>query len=146
MTREQTDMLATWVNPAFLTLMIVAACTKKLQGMAVLRFVGRSMIGLILAIALAHINRVLHLWPRSLLFPSGHVSFVASVATSFILLDFRWAFLTVPFTIGYGLLIVSLKYHTWTDVMVAFIIAPLVTWLCHRTLFGQKHHVTAFPR
>ena len=145
MTYEHLRTLCAWVDPFFLVLLIVVAWAKHPKRIAALRFLGVSLAGLLIACLLAHTNRLLHLWKSHLVFPSGHMSFYVSVATSLVLADRRWIFVTVPGAIGFGFLLVLLGYHSWLDVVGAWFMASLVTWLCHRALKRRESSVSSAP-
>ncbi|MBV9867282.1 MAG: phosphatase PAP2 family protein [Abitibacteriaceae bacterium] len=131
--------LANLVNPLLFVLLVVApfmATRQRERPVAATRptlwlFLVRAIVGLLVVYVFAHVNRWLHLWPSHKLFPSGHLAFTASVATSLFLLDRRWLWLMLPLTLIYSAMVVALGYHVWLDIFGAWIIAPPLTYICH---------------
>jgi membrane-associated phospholipid phosphatase len=99
----------------------------------------RAGLALLVTYLLAHINRWMPLWAEHRRFPSGHMTFFLTLATSFFLLDRRSALLTVPAAALYGWLIVFLGYHSWLDLMGAAVLAIPVALLCHRSFIGSRN-------
>ncbi len=140
MTHQQLDWIADAVNPALLCVFL--AC-----GVAALRgnrgrvagLMARAGIALLVTYLLAHINHWMPLWAEHRGFPSGHMTFFLTLATSFFLLDRRSSLLTVPAAALYGWLIVFLGYHSLLDLLGAVALAIPVTLLCHRSSGGRRN-------
>src|SRR5882762_11710676 len=62
-------------------------------------FVARALTALLIAVFLAHFNRIFEVWPAHLLFPSGHTTFCAGLAWSLALLRPWTLFFTIPLLI-----------------------------------------------
>lgn len=131
MTRYHLAYLASLVNPALLIVFVIFAAAGIRNWNRALLFLARSGVALLLTYFLAHLNRWFYLWKNHASFPSGHMTFYLSVATSFFLLDRR----SVPFTaliaLLYGWLIAFLNYHTWLDLGGALFFAVPATLICH---------------
>ena len=133
MTHQQLDWIADSVNPVLLGVFLacgIAAIRQRGRSAGVL--MSRAGIALLVTYLLAHINHWMPLWSNHRGFPSGHMTFLLSVATSFFLLDRRSALLTIPVAALYGWLIVLLGYHSWLDLLGALALAIPVTLLVHR--------------
>ncbi len=133
MTHRQLDFLADAVNPILLGVFLVC-CFLLLSGWKtrVRPFLFRFGLALLITYVFSHLHQWLHWWRNLGDFPSGHMAFYFTVATSFFLLDRRSVWLTVPLALLYGWLIVFLGYHTWLDLVGALVLAVPVTWFVHR--------------
>jgi multisubunit Na+/H+ antiporter MnhB subunit len=65
------------------------------------------------------------------------MAFLLTVATSFFLLDRRSLAFSIPFVLGYGVLIVLLGYHDPGDLLFAAGLAVPVTLACHHIRFRK---------
>jgi len=132
MTHQQWDGLADAVNPVFLCVFLACALAWLPNPKRARFFLFRSGLALLITYCFAHIKQWLHLWKDLGDFPSGHMTFLLTVATSFFLLDRRSAPFTIILALLYGGLIVFLGYHTWVDLFGALLLAVPVTLLCHK--------------
>ncbi len=89
-------------------------------------FLLRELVALLIAVALAHVNRWFHLWPSHLLFPSGHMTFCLGVSVSLGLLRPWTLAITLPLLIPFGLGLVAMHFHTVGDLVGAFPLVALV--------------------
>lgn len=95
-------------------------------------FWGRAMVALVVATFLAHVNRIFHLWPAHLLFPSGHTTLCLGLSVSLAMLR-RWTLgVTMPLLLVLAVSLVGLKYHTTFDVLGAFPLVLVVYGVIHR--------------
>jgi len=127
--------LLTNLYPLFLTMV----CLIFIKSMDFIekRFVLRSVVALAIAVALAHVNRWLALWPEYLYFPSGHMTFCLGVSLLLGQLR-RWTLaVTLPLLVPFGVALVDLRFHSELDVMGAF---PLVV-----VVFGLVHYFWRLP-
>lgn len=132
MTHQQLDFLADLVNPILLGLFL-GFCLFKLRNRGGAgAFLFRFGLALLSTYILSHLHQWFHWWKNLGDFPSGHMAFFFTVATSFFLLDRRSALFTVPVALLYGWLIVFLGYHSWIDLLGALVLAVPVTWFVHR--------------
>jgi membrane-associated phospholipid phosphatase len=129
---HQLRLVASSINPILLAVLVFYAWKKNPHPLDGAAFLLRSAGALLVAFVLSHLNRWGHLWPGHHYFPSGHMTFYLSTATSLFFLEKRSAFLTLPIAAGYGWLMVWLRFHTWLDVVGAALVALPVT------LFFQK--------
>ena len=91
----------------------------------------RALVALLIAVALAHVNRWFHLWPSHLLFPSGHMTFCFGVSISLGMLR-PWTFaITLPLLIPFGIGLVEMHFHTVMDVLGAFPLVGIVYGIIH---------------
>lgn len=134
MTPQQWDGLADAVNPALLCVFLACSLARFPSRKIAVAFLSRCGLALLLTYFFAHINRWALLWGDHRNFPSGHMTFFLTVATSFFLLDRRSALFTVPSALLYGWLIVFLGYHSWGDLLGALFLAVPATLLCHRII------------
>jgi|GEM_PF-131278 len=136
MTHQQLDWLAEAVNPALLCAFLACSMTGFPSRKRALDFVFHCGLALLATFLLAHINRWMLLWRDHRVFPSGHMTFFLTVATSFFLLDRRSALVTVPLALLYGWLIVFLGHHSWFDLLGALLLAVPATLFFHRNSGG----------
>ena len=145
MTHQQLEWLAAAMNPALLCVFL-ACCMGIPSRKRALAFVSRFGLALMATFLIAHLNHWTPLWRDHRAFPSGHMTFFLTVATSFFLLSRRSAILTVPLARLYGWLIVFLGYHSWLDLLGALLLAVPVTLLFHRESGGpeenNQHHIS----
>ena len=133
MTHQQLEWIADAANPVLLGVFLACALARFWGNRAaVAALTIRAGLALLVTFLLAHINHWMPLWRDHRGFPSGHMTFFLTIATSFFLLDRRSALLTVPAAALYGWLIVFLGYHSWLDLLGALALAIPVTLLCHR--------------
>lgn len=133
MTHQQLDWIADAVNPVLLLAFLVCGVAMLRENRSrVTGLMVRAGIALLVTYVFAHINHWMPLWAEHRRFPSGHMTFFLTLATSFFLLDRRSVLLIVPAAALYGWLIVFLGYHSWPDLLGAVALAIPVTLLCHR--------------
>ena len=87
------------------------------------RFFLRALVALLIVTFLAHVNRMYHLWPAHLYFPSGHMSFCLGVTLSLAMLRPWTLAITLPLLVVLGVALVVLHFHDTLDVLGAI---PLV--------------------
>ena len=100
-------------------------------------FWGRAMVALVVATFLAHVNRIFHLWPAHLLFPSGHTTFCLGLSLSLAMLRPWTLYLTLPLVAVLAVSMVYKHYHTPLDILGA---VPLVL-----VIYGIVHRVWRLP-
>ncbi len=91
----------------------------------------RAMVALMIAVFLAHVNRLFDLWPSHLLFPSGHMTFCLGVALSLGMLRPWTLAITLPLVVVLGVCMVILNLHSTLDILGAFPLALIVYGLVH---------------
>jgi hypothetical protein len=101
------------------------------------RFFWRALLALVIATFLAHVNRIFHLYPAHLYFPSGHMTFCLGVSISLAMLRPWTLALTFPFLIAFGVALVVYHCHTTGEVLGAI---PLVL-----VVYGIVHAVWRIP-
>jgi membrane-associated phospholipid phosphatase len=94
-------------------------------------FLGRAMLALAIAVFLAHVNRIFHLAPGHLLFPSGHTTFCFGLAVSLGMLRPWTLAITLPLLVVLGISMVSLRYHTVIDILGAIPLVVIIYGLIH---------------
>jgi len=87
------------------------------------RFFLRALLALVIATFLAHVNRIFHLDPAHLYFPSGHMTFCLGVALSLGMLRPWTLAITLPFLVLFGAALIVYHCHAVVDVLAA---VPLV--------------------
>jgi signal transduction histidine kinase len=101
------------------------------------QFFWRAVVALAIVTLLAHVNRIFHLYPAYLYFPSGHMTFCLGLSISLAMLR-RWTLvITLPFLIIFGEELVAYDCHTVLDVLGAI---PLVL-----IVYGIVHYVWSIP-
>ena len=100
-------------------------------------FWGRAMLSLVLATFLAHVNRIFHLWPAHLLFPSGHTTLCFGLSLSLAMLRPWTLYITLPLIVVLGISMVYKHYHTTFDILGAI---PLVL-----EVYGAIHLAWRLP-
>ena len=94
-----------------------------------LRFWGRALLCVGVAVVLAELGKKLQVWPGHGNFPSGHTTFAASAATCLVLRRGPiWLWLAAPLV---ALMMASLVYghwHTVDEVVAASILGPSVAF------------------
>ena len=146
MTHQQLDWLADAVNPALLCVFLACSIARIPGRKCALAFMSRCGLSLLATFFIAHVNHWMPLWRDHRGFPSGHMTFYLTVATSFFLLSRRSALFTAPLALLYGWLIVFLGYHSWLDLLGALVLAVPATLLCHRNSGrpdeARQHHIS----
>ncbi|MEI6339783.1 MAG: phosphatase PAP2 family protein [Verrucomicrobiota bacterium] len=132
MTPQQGDGLADAVNPVLLCVFVACSFVRFPNRQRATAFLSRSAMALLMTYFFAHIKQWLHLRENPGDFPSGHMTFLLTVATCFFLLDRRSALITIPSAFFYGWLIIFLGYHTLGDLPGALLLAVPVTLICHK--------------
>ena len=134
--------IANAVNP-FLTILLLGAIVWRRKSdaqFAAGRFIFGALLAIVFAFVLGKANSIFKVWtgfpgdPGHYEFPSGHTCFAVAVATSLCLLDRHWLLLVLPLLAAYGALIVlpPLHFHSWLDVVGAWILTPPLALLCHK--------------
>jgi membrane-associated phospholipid phosphatase len=84
-------------------------------------------------------------WHAHPTFPSGHMMFAMSFATSLTIRECRWLWLLTPLLLLLGTAIVVVKMHEPIDVIGSIFITPPLTWLLHWIVRDPtlKHHNSA---
>jgi membrane-associated phospholipid phosphatase len=95
------------------------------------RFLSRALTALVIAVFLAHVNRIFGFWPEHLLFPSGHTTFCAGLSWSLAMLRPKTLAVTIPLLALLGAALVLLHLHTTFDVMGAFPLVLIIYGLLH---------------
>jgi membrane-associated phospholipid phosphatase len=96
-------------------------------------FLARAVVALVVAVFLAHVNRIFHLYPRHLLFPSGHTTLCFGLALSFGMLRPWTLLVTLPLLVVLGISMVCLKYHTTIDILGAIPLVLVIYGIVHCT-------------
>ena len=96
------------------------------------RFFLRAALALLIAVILAHLNRMLDLWPAHRLFASGHMTFCLGIALSLGVLRSWTLAITLPLLVPFGAALVILHFHNVWDVLGA---VPIVL-----VVYGIVHH------
>lgn len=138
MTHAHWDLVADVCNPLLLGIFLLAVLRRFCGLRAARRFLTAFWLALGATYVLSHLPQWLRWWPDLGDFPSGHMTFLLTITTSFFLLDRRSLFLTAPFALLYGWLIVFLGYHTWFDLFASLVLALPVTGFCHWLLAGER--------
>ena len=100
-------------------------------------FVARAATALVIAVLLAHLNRMTGFWQAHLIFPSGHTTFCAGLTWSLAMLRPWTLFFTIPLLIAMGVELVLLGFHCVFDIWGAF---PLVI-----VIYGMIHACWRLP-
>lgn len=96
------------------------------------RFFLRALVALLIVTFLAHVNRIFHLYPAYLYFPSGHMTFCLGVSLSLAMLRPWTIALTLPFLVLFGVALVTYRCHTVGDVLGAIPLVLGVYFIVHR--------------
>ncbi len=115
-------VLLTYYYPHVMALVFLA-CLLSTNVPAKGRFLLRALVALLIAIVLAHVNRVFDLWPAHRLFASGHMTFCFGVALSLGMLRPWTLAITLPLLVPFGVALVAFHFHNVWDVLGAI---PLV--------------------
>lgn len=107
--------------PAIALIFLASFFVVKVPGKAA--FYLRAVVALVIAVFLAHVNRIFYLWPAHLLFPSGHTTFCLGLALSLGMLRLWTLAVTLPLVVLLGVSMVTLHFHTPFDIVGAI---PLV--------------------
>ena len=86
------------------------------------RFFLRALVPLLIALLLAHMNRIFDLWPAHRYFASGHMTFSLGVALSLGMLRPWTLWVTLPPLIPFGAALVLLRFHDLEDIVGAIVI------------------------
>jgi hypothetical protein len=138
--------IANSVNP-LLTVLFLVAFFSRAQRDKTFRaneFFVRALLSLLVGFALGRVNSIFKIWPGFPLdpghyeFPSGHMCYAVSVATSLVMLNRRFLFFVVPLLDCYGLLIVFLRFHGWIDVIGAWALMTPLAWIIHQQTESQS--------
>lgn len=132
MTSAQWDLVADAVNPLLLVVFLGYTSLKQPPPAQRVRFLLLSGLALLIAWLIAHLDHWISAFQNVNGFPSGHMAFYTTLATSLALLNPRSLVVTLPLAALYGGLIVFLHYHSWWDLLAAMLLAVPVTLLCHR--------------
>jgi len=95
-------------------------------------FALRALVALAIATFLAHVNRIFHLWPSHLLFPSGHTTFCFGLSLSLAMLRPWTLAITLPLLAVLGVSMVSLHFHTTLDILGAIPLVLIVYGVIHK--------------
>jgi membrane-associated phospholipid phosphatase len=133
------DAIADSINPLLgLSLLVVAVRMRRDSSRQALGFLAQSVLALVLCWVCVRVLRELHLGAPGTKFPSGHMAFAVSAATSLAFWKRRTLWLLVPLLVFYAWLMVALRFHNWMDIMGALILAFFVSWCCgQRTKASQ---------
>jgi membrane-associated phospholipid phosphatase len=96
-------------------------------------FCVRALLALVIAVFLAHVNRIFLLYPPHPLFPSGHTTLCFGLALSLGMLRPWTLLVTLPLLVVLGVSMVSLRYHTTIDILGAFPLVLVIYGIVHRT-------------
>jgi hypothetical protein len=83
------------------------------------RFFARALLALVIAIFLAHLNRLFDFWPAHRYFASAHMTFCLGVALSLGLLRPWTLAITLPLLVPFGFALVVFHFHSAEDVLGA---------------------------
>ena len=108
---------------------LVCLCVTKVPRKGL--FFLRAMGALIVAVLLAHVNRIFGFWPEHLLFPSGHTTFCLGLAFSIAVLRPWTLTVTLPSVAILGYCLVALHCHSTEDILGAIPLAMTVYGLVH---------------
>jgi membrane-associated phospholipid phosphatase len=96
------------------------------------QFFLRALVPLLMALLLAHINRLFDLWPEHLYFPSGHMTFCLGVSLSFGLLRPWTLAVTLPLLLLFGIALVAFRFHSILDVVGAIPLGLIVYGIVYK--------------
>jgi membrane-associated phospholipid phosphatase len=121
----------TYYYPHLTALTFLAGiCTTKIRDKK--RFLVRVIGALLVALFLAHVNRLFHIWPRHLYFASGHMTFSLSMALALGLLRPWTLWVTLPLLVPFGFDLVILRFHKPEDVIGAVLLVVAIFGLANR--------------
>ncbi len=92
----------------------------------------RAMVALIIAVFLAHLNRIFYLYPPLLEFPSGHTTMCFGLALSIAMLRPWTLAITLPLLAVLGVSMVFMRYHTTLDILGAIPLVLIIYGILHR--------------
>lgn len=95
-------------------------------------FFARAMVALVIAVFLAHVNRIFDLWPSHRMFPSGHTTLCFGLSLSLGMLRPWTLAITLPLVVVLGVSMVSLHFHTTSDILGAIPLVLIVYGVIHR--------------
>lgn len=125
------DAIADSINPLLgLCLLVVAARMRHDNPRQALYFLAQSVLALVLCWACVERLQDLRLGLHDTKFPSGHMAFAVSAATSLAFWNRRTLRFLVPLLLFYAWLMVALRFHNWLDIAGALILAFLLSWCC----------------
>jgi len=96
------------------------------------RIIFRALVALVIALLLAHLNRLFDFWPVHRYFASGHMTFAFGMALSLGMLRPWTLAITLPLLIPFGAALVTLHFHTLADVLGAILIVLCVYGIVDR--------------
>jgi membrane-associated phospholipid phosphatase len=96
------------------------------------RFFLRTLVALVIALLLAHLNRLFDFWPAHRYFASGHMTFAFGMALSLGMLRPWTLAFTLPLLIPFGAALITLHFHTPEDVLGAILIVLCVYGIIER--------------
>ncbi len=132
--------IANSINP-LLTVLFLATFflrARRDKSFGALSFFGHAFLSLLLSFVLGRVNDTFNIWPGFPLdpgkyeFPSGHMCYAVSMATSLVMLSRRFLFFVIPLLLFYGALMVLLRFHGWIDVIGAWILMTPLSWAIHK--------------
>lgn len=125
------DAIADAINPLLgLGLLVAAARMRRDNPRQALYFLVQSVLALVLCWRCVKGLQDLHLGLHGSKFPSGHMAFAVSAATSLAFWKRRTLWLLVPLLAFYAWLMVALRFHNWVDIAGALVLAFVVSWCC----------------
>ena len=96
-------------------------------------FFMRALLALVIVTFLAHVNRIFHIYPAPLYFPSGHTTFCLGVAVSLGMLRPWTLAITLPLVVLLGVSMVTLRLHTVWDILGAVPLVLIVYGIVQRS-------------
>jgi membrane-associated phospholipid phosphatase len=98
-------------------------------------FLLRIVVAMLIALLLAHMNRMFELWPAHRYFASGHMTFALGMAIALGMLRPWTLAVTLPLLIPFGEALVALHFHSVEDVVGAVLLVPCI-YLCVDRAWG----------
>jgi hypothetical protein len=90
------------------------------------RFFARALVALLIALLLAHLNRIFDFWPEYRYFASGHMTFSLGLAISLGIMRPWTLWITLPVMVPFGVALVAFHFHSVEDVLGAIVIVSCV--------------------
>lgn len=138
---RQWDNIADSFNPLLIVLLLIVTLWLSRDTHArAWRFLGRSLLALGLTFLICKVVQKFHLLETHDIkghFPSTHMAFSTSLATSLFYGNRRW-FLLLPIIIAYAWLMTALRFHTWAHIGGGALLAFFVTWTAHFVLSRRQ--------